>query len=104
MRLNNQEEEENNPVELLAQVIEENVEKILDRSNKEVDMWCESQLDNLLSLTEQIGDDILRAKMETYINIGFGAVSESILILKRKNEILWNENNLGKHYQTPDLN
>ena len=104
MRLNNQDKEENDPIELLAQVIEENVEKILDRSNKEVDMWCESQLDNLLSLTEQIGDDILRAKMETYINIGFGAVSESILILKRKNEILWNENNLGKHYQTPDLN
>tara|TARA_Y100001937_G_scaffold125523_2_gene192550 strand:- start:10779 stop:11093 length:315 start_codon:yes stop_codon:yes gene_type:complete len=104
MRLNNEEEEENDPVELLAQVIEENVEKILDRSNKEVDIWCEGQLDNLLSLTEQIGDDILRAKMETYINIGFGAVSESILILKRKNEILWNENNLGKHYQTPDLN
>ena len=69
-----------------------------------MDIWCEGQLDNLLSLTEQIGDDILRAKMETYINIGFGAVSESILILKRKNEILWNENNLGKHYQTPDLN
>ena len=104
MRLNNQEEEGNDPVELLAQVIEENVEKILYRPNKEVDMWCEGQLDNLLSLTEQIGDDILRAKMETYINIGFGAVSESILILKRRNEILWNENNLGKHYQTPDLN
>ena len=39
MRLNNEEEEENDPVELLAQVIEENVEKILDRSNKEVDIW-----------------------------------------------------------------
>ncbi len=104
MRLNNQEDESNDPAELLAQVIEENVEKILNRSLKEVNSWCENQLDMILDLTSEIKDDTLRAKLETYINIGLGAVNESVIILKGRNEILWNENNLGKHYQTPDLN
>jgi hypothetical protein len=105
MRLNN-EEEENDSLDLNAYnlAVEENKEKILNKPIEEVSAFFENMFSRILDLVDQVEQKELGESLTAYLTISTGTLTESILELRNDNEILWNENNLGKHYQTPELN
>ena len=105
MRLNN-EEEEDDSLDLNAYnlAVEENKEKILNKPIEEVSAFFENMFSRILDLVDQVEQKELGESLTAYLTISTGTLTESILELINDNEILWNENNLGKHYQTPELN
>jgi|TARA_B100001559_G_C16062817_1_gene422165 hypothetical protein len=105
MRLNN-EEEEDDSLDLNAYnlAVEENKEKILNKPIEEVSAFFENMFSRILDLVDQVEQKELGESLTAYLTISTGTLTESILELRNDNEILWNENNLGKHYQTPELN
>tara|TARA_Y100000996_G_C22361949_1_gene577289 strand:+ start:283 stop:609 length:327 start_codon:yes stop_codon:yes gene_type:complete len=108
MRLNNQDEDDEDYSVLdyksYNEAIDENKEKILNRPINEVNAFLENMFNSFLDMADEVEDQQLSNDLKAYITIGVGTFTESILKLRKDNEILWNENNLGKHYQTPDLN
>ncbi len=84
--------------------VEENKEKILNKPIEEVSAFFENMFSRILDLVDQVEQKELGESLTAYLTISTGTLTESILELRNDNEILWNENNLGKHYQTPELN
>jgi|TARA_B110000495_G_scaffold22871_1_gene16174 hypothetical protein len=86
------------------EAIEENKEKILNKPINEVNAFLENMLHSFLDMADEVEDQKLSNDLKEYMTIGMGTFIESILSLRKDNEILWNENNLGKHNQIPKLN
>lgn len=86
------------------EAIEENKEKILNKPINEVNTFLENMLHNFLDMADEVEDQKLSNDLKGYMTIGMGTFTESILSLRKDNEILWNENNLGEHNQIPKLN
>jgi len=109
MRLNNEEEEEEEEYDSLDfnsynLAVQENKEKILNKPIEEVSAFFENMFSKILDLVDQVEQEELGENLTAYLTIAIGTLTESILELRKGNEKLWNENNLGKHYQTPELN
>ena len=106
MRLNNEKEEEDDSLDFNSYnlAVEENKEKILNKPIEEVSAFFDNMFSRILDLVEQVEQEDLEESLTAYLTITTGTLTESILELRKDNEILWNANNLGKHYQTPKLN